>query len=476
MKAPVLVWFRQDLRLADNPALTAAAETGRPLVPVYVFDLHSGGDRALGAASRWWLHHSLSSLSASLSDRLLVMAGKPLRIITELAAETGATAVYWNRCYEPWRVRDDRTLQSALRKSGIVAEGFDGTVLFPPQSISKGDGTPYRVFTPYFRNGCLKSAPAPRQPLPVPLFQTILPDVSRSSIESLKLIPRVRWYDEIESTWNPGEHGATMRLEEFLDDGVQNYKSGRDRPDQNHVSRLSPHLHFGELSPNTAWYAVAASTATHEHVEHFQSELGWREFSRYLLYHFPELPWQNFQPKFDRFPWRNDSAAVACWQRGQTGYPIVDAGMRELWRTGYMHNRVRMIAASFLVKNLMVHWHYGEQWFRDTLVDADVANNAASWQWVAGSGADAAPYFRIFNPVSQGRKFDPDGTYVRRYVPELRALPPRMIHSPWEHNASELREHGVRLGRTYPEPIVDLSISRERALEAFRSLGGDRNR
>jgi deoxyribodipyrimidine photo-lyase len=467
---PVIVWFRQDLRLTDNPALTAAAETGRPVLPVYILDDVNAGEFSMGAASRWWLHQSLHKLNDSLDGRLLVYRGDAKEIIADLASRSRATAVYWNRCYEPWRIARDRALKSALRESGITADSFGGSLLFEPQSVSKPDGTPYRVFTPFYRKGCLQNAPAPRSPLAAP--KTIQwGEGSSGRIDSLELMPSINWYEGMAAAWSPGEKGAHERLEQFVAQGLRHYKEGRNRPDQAFVSRLSPHLHFGELSPNQAWYAAANADAPSADIDHFQSELGWREFSHYLLYHFPGLPRSNLQSKFDRFPWRDDPDALQRWQSGQTGYPIVDAGMREMWQTGYMHNRVRMIVGSFLVKNLMLHWHHGEAWFWDTLVDADLANNSASWQWIAGCGADAAPYFRIFNPVTQGLKFDPDGDYVRQFVPELGDLKPKHLHEPWNAPGDVLEAAGIRLGETYPAPIVDLKSSRVRALEAFQALG-----
>ncbi len=438
MDKPVIVWFRQDLRLADNPALSAAAQSGRPIVPVYVLDEAAPPEQAMGSASRWWLHHSLASLDRSLGGDLTLLRGDAATLIPELCETIGADKIYWNRCYEPWRTRSDATIRSVLENLDIRVHAFDGSVLFPPQSVTKPDGSPYRVFTPYYRKGCVARSPAPREPLPVPKF-SCQHDVGGLTLDALELMPRIRWYDGIAATWSPGEQNAHQQLEEFLGHGLEHYKLGRNRPDKPYVSRLSPHLRFGEISPNQAWYAASSGD---ENTDHFRSELGWRDFSNYLLFHFPDLPHRNFQRKFDNFPWRDDPELLERWQRGQTGIPIVDAGMRELWHTGYMHNRVRMIVASFLVKNLLIHWRHGADWFWDTLVDADLANNSASWQWVAGSGADAAPYFRIFNPLTQAEKFDPSGDYVRRWVNET----------------------------DNPEPIVDLKESRERALAAFKVL------
>jgi deoxyribodipyrimidine photo-lyase len=471
---PVIVWFRQDLRVTDNPALTAAADTGRPVLPVYILDDANAGDWKMGAASRWWLHQSLESLKESLGGHLRFLRGDASEILTRLAERLDAVGVYWNRCYEPWRIDRDRRIKAELKKNGRSVASCNGSLLFEPQDVAKADGSPYKVFTPFYRKGCLCDAPPPRIPLSAPTLASFDASQFGLELEELELMQSVRWYESIANAWTPGGTGAFDRLERFLDEGIRNYREDRNRPDLENVSRLSPHLHFGEISPHQVWHAANSLKAIgglENDIDHFLSELGWREFSYYLLYHWPALPQENLQGKFDRFPWRDDRASLRRWQRGQTGYPIVDAGMRELWQTGYMHNRVRMIVGSFLVKNLLLHWHRGEAWFWDTLVDADLANNSASWQWIAGCGADAAPYFRIFNPVTQGRKFDPNGVYVRRFVPEIAGLPDKFVHSPWDAPERVLAESRIRLGSDYPQPMVDLKASRERALDAFRSLG-----
>ncbi len=472
-KSPVIAWFRQDLRLGDNPALSAACEEQRPVLPVYVLDDDNASDWRPGGASRWWLHQSLAQLDEALDGRLLLLSGDAGKLIPKLASDVGAGAVFWNRRYEPWAIRRDTELKRQLLDASIKVRTFNGSLLFDPPGINKADGTPYRVFTPFYRKGCLENGTPPRRPLESPDDLDLHSADDGLSLDELELMPKINWYEEIAATWNPGETGAQERLRDFLESGIDHYKDGRNRPDKPYVSRLSPHLHFGEISPNQVWYAVDESGTGQDldpDRDTYLSELGWREFSYNLLYNEPQMPERNLQRKFDRFPWRDDDVALDAWQRGRTGYPIVDAGMRELWRTGYMHNRVRMIVGSFLVKNLMLHWHHGERWFWDTLLDADLANNSASWQWVAGCGADAAPYFRIFNPVTQGKKFDPDGDYVRRYVPELADLPAKHIHAPWEAPAGVLKDAGVALGDSYPEPIVELKASRERALDAFKSL------
>ena len=473
--APVIVWFRQDLRIGDNPALNAAAAMGAPILPVYILDDANAGLAKRGAASRWWLHHSLQALNESVDGALLCFEGGADAILPRLAANVGAEAVFWNRCYEPWRIDRDKWIKTQLLQSGLRVRSFNGSLLFEPPNVTKKDGTPYKVFTPFYRKGCLQNAAPPRKPTSAPTGLQWYQERGGESVDDLRLMPDINWYDGMAEEWTPGEAGAASRLERFLADGLQNYSEGRDRPDRRFVSRLSPHLHFGEISPNTVWYAAKryeTDDALAEQVDKFHAELGWREFSYHLLYYFPSLPQENLQAKFDRFPWRDDDEALESWQRGQTGYPIVDAGMRELWQTGYMHNRVRMIVGSFLVKNLLLDWREGEAWFWDTLVDADLANNSAGWQWIGGCGADAAPYFRIFNPVSQGRKFDPEGSYVRKYVPELSGLSNKFIHAPFEASPAELKAAGVALGSDYPEPVVELKASRERALAAFKSISG----
>jgi deoxyribodipyrimidine photo-lyase len=469
---PIIVWFRSDLRCSDNPALHAAAQTGAPILPVYILDDENAEEWQMGAASRVWLHHSLIKLNDALSGHLYLARGKADDIIPALAKKMDAQGVYWNRCYEPWRITRDKKIKETLKDSDVAGQSFNGSLLWEPwdKHILKSDGTPYKVFTPFYRKGCL-SAPPPREPLPAPKRLAYADASGGISIEQLGLLPPSRengWEKMIVGGWAIGEAGAQKRLRDFIEDGLKNYKEGRNIPAQHHVSRLSPYLHFGEISPNQAWYAIQHAGQAHNwhaDTDHFCSELGWREFSYSLLYHNPDLKWKNLQPRFDHFPWdKEGGAALLAWQRGQTGYPIVDAAMRELWQTGYMHNRCRMIVGSFLVKNLLIHWHHGERWFWECLFDADAANNAASWQWIAGCGADAAPYFRVFNPVLQGEKFDPDGTYVRRFVPELADMPGKYLHKPWA------APKDIRAKIRYPDPIVELEGSRNRALEAFKTI------
>ncbi|MBS0538075.1 MAG: deoxyribodipyrimidine photo-lyase [Proteobacteria bacterium] len=460
-----LVWFRNDLRLADNPALIAGLGSGRPVVPVYIFDEESPGLRPMGAASRWWLHHSLHALDASLrsrGSRLILRRGPAEQVIAEVAAEHGATAVYWNRAYDQAARERDARLKQALNDRGIVAEGLKGNLLYEPWEVKTAAGGAFKVFSAFWR--ACRELPSPGATLPAP--KTLPAPAKWGASDALadwNLLPTAPdWAGGMRATWTPGEAAAAHRLSTFLDSALANYRQARDLPAVPATSRLSPHLAFGEISPRQIWRAATTrgmSAAT----EKFLTELGWREFSYNLLFHNGDLSRRNFRAEFDSFPWLDDAGTLEAWRRGRTGYPIVDAGLRELWTTGWMHNRVRMIVASFLTKDLLVDWRAGERWFWDTLVDADPANNAMGWQWVAGSGADAAPYFRIFNPVLQGEKFDPRGDYVRRWIPELGSLPARLVHRPWE--ADEPLPPDV-----YPERIVEHGAARDRALIAFRSL------
>tara|TARA_X000001036_G_scaffold235588_1_gene219885 strand:+ start:1444 stop:2871 length:1428 start_codon:yes stop_codon:yes gene_type:complete len=467
-KGIAIHWFRQDLRITDNPSLETAAEFDAVL-PIYILDDENSQEFKMGSASRWWLHNSLQSLNESLDGKLSIYSQNPEIVIQELLKKYEVKAVFWNRCYEPWRIDRDIDIKAYLDDKNIENKSFNSHLLWEPWEISKDDGTPYRVFTPYYKKGCL-NAEEPRLPSKNLKIDTIFYDQDCEQIDTLDLLPRINWYSQIQEAWKPGEEGAQKRLDQFLEEGLLDYKEGRNFPFKENVSRLSPHLHFGEISPNEVWYQAKTKESVsgiQKSLEHFLSELGWREFSYYLLYHFPSLPKQNFQAKFNKFPWIKNESFLESWQKGETGYPIVDAGMRELWQTGYMHNRLRMVVGSFLVKNLLIDWREGEDWFWDCLVDADLASNSAGWQWVAGSGADAAPYFRIFNPVTQGLKFDPEGEYTKKYVPELKLLPNKFLFSPWEAPKEILEKAGIELGKDYPEPIVDLKYSRELALEAF---------
>jgi deoxyribodipyrimidine photo-lyase len=407
---------------------------------------------------------------------LNIYQGDPLVILTELAENNNAGAVFWNRCYEPESIERDGLIKSSLKDAGLNVQSFNGSLLWEPWQVLKKDDTPYKVFTPYYRRGCLSKS-APRRPLAQPANMHLHKLENNLTVEDLSLLPTIGWDKKMHEHWDISEEGAKDRLDEFVFNGIQDYREGRNFPNKKNVSRLSPYLHFGQISVNTAWYAAndaAALIDNESNLDTFLSELGWREFSYYLLYHFPALPTKNLQPRFDVFPWaQNTDADLRAWQKGKTGYPLVDAGMRELWETGYMHNRVRMVVGSFMVKNLLIHWHHGEQWFWDCLVDADLASNSASWQWVAGCGADAAPFFRIFNPITQSEKFDKQGDYIRRFVPELANMPAKYIHAPWLAPAEILAAAGVEIGTDYPAPIVDIKESRERALAAFKLTKND---
>ncbi|MDX1484860.1 MAG: deoxyribodipyrimidine photo-lyase [Alphaproteobacteria bacterium] len=474
---PVIFWFRQDLRLEDNPALRAAAKTGRPLVAIYILDEGTAGAWPMGGASRWWLHRSLAALRDDLQGRgvgLVLRRGDGAEILPALATELGARGVYFTRAYEPAAAAKENSVAEKLSESGVEAHRFGGALLFEPDAITTKAGEPFKVFTPFYKACLAETVPQPVRGVP-----ELHPCDARpggDSLEDWGLLPTAPdWSGGLRESWTPGEAGAKDRLETFLMDALETYPEGRDRPGDQATSRLSPHLHFGEISPRALWHRVDMQAKAREPslagaASAYLRELVWREFSYHLLFHFPDLPEAPFRPQFADFPWLNDRDALAAWQRGRTGYPLVDAGMRELWHRGWMHNRVRMVTASFLVKHLLIPWQEGERWFWDTLVDADLANNAASWQWVAGCGADAAPYFRIFNPVLQGQKFDPDGRYVRDWVPELAALPDKFIHCPWEAPADLLRENGIRLGHDYPEPIVEHAFARARALEKLNEI------
>jgi deoxyribodipyrimidine photo-lyase len=472
-----LLWLRRDLRLADHPALQATLFAGHVPIPVYIHDEPRTG-WPLGQASAWWLHHSLAALQHALRDLgsdLLILRGTTLERLLDLAEHADAAQVYWGHDFDPRDHQEDAALEAALAARGIAAEHFNSSLLCEPDAALKRDGTPYRVFTPFWK--ALQQAGPPRAPQPAP---DRLPAVPAGvvkmgvALEELDLLPAVSWDRAFYDHWTPGEDGAHAALEQFCTDALPDYAVDRDRPDLPGTSRLSPHLHFGELSPQQVWHAIQQYTATHtdagliEAGEAYVRQLGWREFGRHLLYHFPHTANDALDRRFAGFPWKPDyPEELTRWQRGQTGIPIVDAGMRELWTSGWMHNRVRMVVASLLTKNLMIPWQEGARWFWNTLVDADLANNTLGWQWTAGCGADAAPYFRIFNPVRQGERFDPDGSYVRRWVPELHALSAKWIHQPWAAPAAVLEDAGIRLGESYPEPIVDLAQSRRDALSAW---------
>jgi deoxyribodipyrimidine photo-lyase len=474
--SPCIVWFRDDLRLADHPALQAAARTGLPVICLYVFDEQSGGPRPLGGAARWWLAQSLRALQNSLDrlgSRLVLRKGSAPRVIAELARETGAGAVYWNEIAQSSHQTVADQVAAAVGPTGVATRVFPGDLLVHPANVRNKEGRGLRVFTPFWRR--VRALGDPAAPVPAPKTLRAVRNVASDVVESWRLEPvHPDWAGGLRESWTPGEASAQQRLEAFLGEGVVGYARQRDRPDRRSTSGLSPHLRFGELSPRQVWHAARFAAAEHpalsSDIDKLMSELGWREFCRHLLFDSSDLAGRNLQPAFDAFPWSHDDHALQAWQRGQTGYPLIDAGMRELWHTGVMHNRVRMVAASFLVKHLLIDWREGEKWFWDTLVDADPGSNPANWQWVAGSGADAAPYFRVFNPVLQGERFDPEGAYVRRWVPEIARLPASLIHRPWSASPLELKGAEVELGVTYPRPMVDHKAGRERALRAYAKL------
>ncbi|MCU0819903.1 MAG: DNA photolyase family protein [Beijerinckiaceae bacterium] len=475
-----LHWFRNDLRLDDNPALKRASESGAMLA-IFI-DETDGTLRPRGGAQGWFLHHALARLGESLREKgsdMIILRGESRVLVPRVAAAIGAGLVTWNRRYGAAEREIDAGIKADLKAQDISAESYNGHLLYEPMEIRSQAGGPMRVFTPFWR-ACRAKRPveAPLSPPetlpPLPAF----PDLpGRVTLDDLGLLPtKPDWAGGLRETWEPGEAGARKRLLTFLTDGLKGYAEDRNRPDLPSTSMLSPHLAMGDISVRRIWQVTEQALQAGEtrgsanDVEKFFSELGWREFAHHLLYHYPTLASVNYQPKFNAFPWDTNAKALSAWQKGLTGYPIVDAGMRQLWQTGFMHNRVRMIVASFLIKHLLIDWREGEKWFWDTLCDADPANNPASWQWVAGSGADAAPYFRIFNPITQGEKFDPDGNFVRAYIPEIAKLPAKMIHRPWEAPGPVLIRAGIRLGETYPRPIVSHEDARERALEAFKSL------
>ncbi|MFZ4761208.1 MAG: cryptochrome/photolyase family protein [Alphaproteobacteria bacterium] len=471
-----LLWFRHDLRLADNPALHQAITLGQPCIALYLLP-QGTQERPHGAASRWWLHHSLTCLKQSLStlNIPLILSHQPAQaFIQQLCEQYNISHIFWNRSYELAAIERDRTLKIILKQQGINAQSFNSHLLYEPWEITNQQGSHFKVFTPFWKK--YLSMPAPALPLPLPTSP--LPpcphNINTKSLTSWQLLPqKPDWAAGLRATWHAGEQQALQRLHHFLDHHINNYHEGRNRPDLQHVSGLSPHLRFGEISPRQIWHATQNHPLYPQRktdADSFLRELGWREFCYHLLFQYPNMATNPLDEKFNAMPWAPNPQQLTAWQQGKTGIPLIDAGMRQLWHTGWMHNRVRMVVASFLIKNLLIPWQEGEQWFWDTLVDADPANNSAGWQWVAGCGADAAPYFRVFNPILQSQKFDPEGNYIRQYVPELAKLPNNYIHEP--HTAPPLILHnaGIRLGITYPNPLVDLKKSRDQALQAYDNI------
>jgi len=473
MPDTAIIWFRQDLRLADNPALLAACEHERVL-PLYIHDDRNDSRWALGGAQKVWLHFSLLALDKALRDkgsRLLVRTGPHAETLQAVVDETGADAVYWNRQYEPESIVRDRQIKADLDDAGLTVKSFNGALLHEPWQVENKSGDPYKVFTPFWKAASQLSVSAP---LAAPdALPAVASQYGSANVDELALLPDIAWDAGIREWWQPGEDGAHEALEAFIGEPISDYKTDRDKPARPGTSRLSPHLHFGEIGPRQVWHRVheytsrASRHGAQAGSETFLSEIGWREFAYHLLYHFPHTPEQPLDERFKDFPWSRARKPLAAWQQGQTGIPMVDAAMRQLWHTGWMHNRLRMVVASFLTKNLLIPWQKGAEWFWDTLVDADLASNTLGWQWTAGCGADAAPFFRVFNPVRQGERFDPKGDFVREWVPELAELPDKHVHAPWDAPADVLKKAGVTLGRDYPEPLVDLKASRREALDAF---------
>lgn len=475
LKENHIVWFRQDLRLADNLALKAAIDLGANIIPTYIWSPAETPNSSPGAASKWWLHQSLSSLDKSLNNlgsKLIIRQGNSLETLQNLIKETKAKAVFWNRSYEPDAIERDKQIKKNLKEQGLLVESFNSNLLFEPWNTLNSSKKPFQVFTPFWKS-CLEKV----VPFPLSTPKSLAsPDIwpKTDSLFDLGLEPKMNWTMGIVKTWDVGENIAATKLNKLLEGKIFYYQEKRDRPDLEGVSKLSPYLHFGEISPRQIWHAVKSleinTSEKQENIDSYLRQLGWREFAYHLLFYFPNTVNQPLREKYINFPWINNLKQLEFWQKGKTGYPIVDAGMRELWTTGWMHNRVRMIVASFLIKHLLIDWKKGERWFWDTLVDADLANNVLGWQWTAGCGADAAPYFRIFNPTIQAEKFDPEGNYIRQWVPELKNLPLPWLYKPWETPKNILEKTGIELGKTYPNPVVDHSFARERALKALESL------
>ena len=473
-----LVWFRNDLRLSDHAALVHAAKRGT-VIPVFIWAPEEEGEWAPGGAHRWWLRESLHALDASLQDhgsRLILRSGPSLDALLDIASSTGADQVVWQSRLAPHLRKRDETVRDGLSDADLETKPFAGRILHDPEQIQTGAGGPYKVFTPFWKK--FQDQVEVGEPLEIPDLSGSAPDAwpDSTSLDDFDLSPMqqdgVEWAEGMRSTWEPGESGAQQRLASFVDESLIDYAEKRNVPADDGTSWLSPHLHWGEISPRTVWTQANAwvqNGAMREATDKFLSEIAWRDFSYHVLHHFPSTPTEPLKEKYAAFPWKDDPDGFDAWTRGQTGYPIVDAGMRQLWAIGWMHNRVRMIVASFLTKDLLIPWQDGARWFWDTLCGADLANNTMGWQWAAGCGADAQPFFRIFNPVSQGKTHDPDGAYVRQWVPELADLPDKWIHTPWEAPADELAKAGVELGQTYPHPMVNHKEARDRALEAKRS-------
>jgi deoxyribodipyrimidine photo-lyase len=471
MTQPALILFDSDLRIEDNPAFFYAMRDHKKSLPLFILD--EKNKRELGAASKWFLHFALEALSKILKEKyqlnLALKKGDSLEILEEIFKKEKITAIYFNQLLEPYNIKLQSQIRKLAEKHSIAVFDFKSQTLFDPKEIKNGSGNYYKVFTPFWKE-CLRNSDAILNSYDAPKADKY--DSVNINSDKLNLLPKKDWAKNFEKIWNFDYKKIKKDFENFLEKKMHHYKQGRDIPALEGTSKLSPYLHFGMISPRQV-FEMAKKTSSKENLEgkiQFIAELGWREFCHHLLFHFPNLPQKNFRPEFDNFPWQENHQDLKKWQKGQTGYPVVDAGMRELWATGWMHNRVRMIVGSFLIKDLLIDWREGEKWFWDCLLDADLASNCASWQWVAGSGADAAPYFRIFNPTLQGERFDPEGDYVRKWVPEIAKLPNRFIHEPWKADAKTLEYCKIELGKTYPKPIVDHGKARDMALMAFKTL------
>ena len=466
-----IFWFRQDLRLYDNLALNDLINRSNKILPLYILD-----DRIkLGGASKWWLQKSLESLNSSLKARgskLYCLKGSPLKILNYLANEYNIQNISWNRLYDNYSIERDSQIKKNLKYKNVLINSFKGSLINEPWTIKNKSDSFFKVFTPYW-NKCLEEGNSITLCEPPKIIKTLITKIHKSvSVNDLKLYPKEKkWTELLNLHWVPGEKKAFEIFNDFKNKTINDYDEGRDRPDQNNTSKLSPYLHFGEISPERIFVEVQQQQAGNEKSKKkFIAEIGWREFSYNLLYNYPNIRTEAIQEKFKKFPWKKNTKFLKKWQEGTTGYPIVDAGMRQLYQTGWMHNRVRMIVGSFLCKNLLIHWWEGEKWFYDTLLDADLASNSAGWQWIAGCGADAAPYFRVFNPVIQGLKFDPNGNYVKKFIPEINKIPSNLIHSPWELSLEDQKKYNCIIGKNYPKPVVNLAISRDLALTSFAKL------
>jgi deoxyribodipyrimidine photo-lyase len=469
-KPPRIVWLRRDLRLSDNPAFAPTTDS-RPTIPVFIDDDGIGAARMLGGASKWWRGESLAMLDRSLrglGSRLVIRRGLAGDVLDALIEETGADALSFSLSRDPAIAAEETQIVTALHARGVSVEVHDANYLHDPAQLRTGNGGAFKVFTPFWNRLLAFYTPPALIPAPKSL---VAPKVWPDSLDVAALQVTEAWAAPIGRSWMPGEEAARARLKKFSQSILIDYAHARDRPYIDGTSRLSPHLAWGEISVHTIWRYL--------HDKHgakalpYLRELGWRDFNMHLLSDFPELGWKPWQEKFATFPAKDDAKLLRVWQRGLTGYPIVDAGLRQLWHTGWMHNRVRMIVGSFLVKDLLLPWQRGEEWFWDTLVDADLSQNAGNWQWVAGCGADAAPFFRVFNPILQGERFDPDGTYVRAWLPELAKLPAKAIHQPWQATPAELAAAGIKLGTSYPHPMVDHAKARNAALAAYKRIGSE---